>query len=120
MLSPPGDTHVGEVGCSPGLRHRHHIPHQFPVGPSEVVGRVPVVVTADPAEMLAQVSGHRHCHLPGGAEAGDEFGFLGDPDGALGLSDAQRAGDLHREGGWDPIDLEKTPIGRAWLRAMRP
>lgn len=119
MMSPPGDTHVAEVGCSPGFGHRHHIRHQFPVGPSEVVGRVPIVVTADPAEVFAQLLGHLHRHLPGSTEADGEFGILDDPDAASALRDGQRAGDLHGEGGRDPFDLEKTPIGTTWLQATQ-
>ena len=118
-VSPPGATHVSEVGCSPGLGHGRHGPHHLPIGPSEVVGRVTVVVPADPAEPLAQVLGRRHRHLPGGAEADDEFGFLGEPDGFPGLSDGQRAGDLHREGGWDPVDLEKTPVAQNGVKSLR-
>lgn len=110
---------MGEVGRSPRFGHLLHVRHQFAVGTSEVVGRVPVVVPAHPAEVFAQVPGHRHRHLSGGAEADDELGFLGDPDGASGLVDGQRVGDLHGEGGRDPVDLEKKTTGRVKRGSVR-
>lgn len=103
---------MGEVGCSPGLHGCRHVGHQTPIGATEVVGRVGVVVAAQAAEELAHLLGDRHRQLAGRAEADEDDGFLGQPHGVLGLVDGQPAGDFGRDGGRDPIDLKEREAGR--------